>query len=292
MSFFEKIVYYVVLAWFWFLSKLPLRFLFFASELLTFLVYRLIGYRKKVVKQNLQNAFPNRDIKAIKKIARKYYRHLSVMIVENSYLRFVPRNQLVNHLVVEDVELFQKLYCEKRNVVLMLGHLGNWEMGGILSQFIPYRFAAVYKKLTSPVFDKIYFDIRSRLGVIPVEMKDVLRKVHLLNDEAAPFALFMVADQAPLLSETQHWIPFLNQDTGVYLGSEKLARKFDMAVVYLELIRIKKGSYRLRPTLITENPKETRPKEITERFFQLLEASILDAPRYWLWSHRRWKHKR
>lgn len=292
MSFFEKIIYYGVLAWFWFLSKLPIRLLFFAAELITFLVYRLIGYRKKVVHTNLKNAFPHLGSKALKKIARKYYRHLSVMIVENSYMRFESRNKLCNHLVVEDVELFQKLFSEKRNVVLMLGHFGNWEMGGILSQFIPYRFAAVYKKLSSPVFDKIYFDIRSRLGVFPVEMKEVLRKVHQLNSQESPFALFMVADQAPLLSETQHWMPFLNQDTGVYLGSEKLAIKFDMAVVYLELIRIKKGTYRLRPTLITDKPKETRPKEITERFFHLLQASIIDAPRYWLWSHRRWKHHR
>lgn len=292
MSFLEKIQYYLIIAWFWFLSKLPLPFLFFSSEILTFFVYRLFGYRKKVVYENLILSFPEASDKEIKHIARKYYRHMSVMIIENIYFRFVPIHKLHRHLIVENTELLQQLFQKKRNVIFMLGHFGNWEVAGTLSKYLPYKLTAVYKPLSSKIFDKIYFDIRSRMGVEPVDMKEVLRKVHQMNSQPEPFGLIMVADQAPGMDKTQHWINFLNQETGVYLGSEKIARKYDMAVVYISLLRERKGVYRLKPTLITDSARTTRLHEITDHYFQLLEDSIVDAPRYWLWSHRRWKHTR
>lgn len=266
--------------------------MFLISELITFLVYRVIGYRRKVVFENLKKSFPQATSREIRHIARKYYRHMSVMMVENIFLRFEKLSKLEQHLVLENKELLMQLYQERKNVVFMLGHFGNWEMAGILARLLPYKFAAVYKQLSSEIFDKIYFDIRSRMGVEPIEMKDILRKLHQLHAQAEPLALIMVADQAPASGGKPYWIPFLNQETSVYLGSEKLAIKFDMTVVYLELMRLKKGVYRVQPTLITDKPAETKAFEITTRYFSLLEDSINDAPRYWLWSHRRWKHQR
>jgi KDO2-lipid IV(A) lauroyltransferase len=266
--------------------------LFFVSELITFFVYRIIGYRKKVVFNNLSNAFPDATVKEIQHIARKYYRHMSVMIVENIYLRFANQKKMENHLVLENKELLMRLYEQHKNVVFMLGHYGNWEMAGILAKILPYKFAAVYKQLSSKIFDRIYFDIRSRMGVEPIEMKDIVRRMHQLNTQREPFALIMVADQAPASGGKKHWVRFLNQETAVYLGSEKLAAKFDMAVVYLELTRIKKGKYRVKPTLISDKPMQTKTFEITEQYFDLLQASILNGTRFWLWSHRRWKHQR
>jgi KDO2-lipid IV(A) lauroyltransferase len=214
------------------------------------------------------------------------------MIVENIYLRFVSKKNIKKRLILEKKEVFDELFSSKKNMIIMLGHFGNWEFAGGLSNLIPYKSAAVYKKLSSPVFDKIYFDIRSRTGVQPIEMKESFRKIHDLNKQEEPFALFMVADQAPMKNDTHHWMKFLNQDTGVFLGSEKLAKKFDMAVVYIELLRHKKGVYRVLPTLITKQAKKTNEFEITEKYFRLLEESIKRSPRYWTWSHRRWKNKR
>jgi len=214
------------------------------------------------------------------------------MIVENIYLRFATKRNFKHKIILENKQVFDELHALGKNVIIMLGHFGNWEYGAGLVRHLPFKGAAVYKKLSSPPFDKIYFDIRQRMGVEPIEMKEVMRKLINLNKQKTPFLLFMVADQAPPRNDNNHWINFLHQETDVFLGSEKLARKFDMSVVYLEIIRHKKGTYRMIPQLITTKPKDTKEFEITEKYFELLEASIIRSPRYWLWSHRRWKHKR
>jgi KDO2-lipid IV(A) lauroyltransferase len=288
----QRIRYILVLATFRLLTLLPLKLLFLISELITFIVYRSIGYRKQVVLSNIQNSFPDYTIEKVKFVARKYYRHLSVMMVENIYLRFVSEKNFRKMLILDDSSLFDIFWKQKKSIIVMMGHFGNWEFGAGLIRLLPFKGAAVYKQLSDPVFDKIYFDIRSRLGVEPIEMKEVFRKVHQIAQEPQPTILFMVADQAPSNSETQHWLTFLNQETSVFSGSEKLAKKFDMPVVFIKLMRVKKGTYRVIPTLITANPKETMPFEITKTYYKMLEESIVDAPRFWLWSHRRWKHKR
>jgi len=288
----NKVEYALLVSGIWLITRLPLKLLFLISEFITLLVYRVIGYRHAVVIENLHHSFPELPEKEIVHLARKYYRHLSVMIIENLYLRFVTEKQFVKRLEIEKREVFEQLYQKGKNIIVVMGHTGNWEFAAGMTRFISYRGAAIYKKLTSPAVDKLYFDIRKRLGVIPVEMKEVFRKVVELGQENEPFILFMLADQSPTPGETHHWTTFLNQDTQVFMGPEKLAKKFDMPVVYCEIQKEKKGKYRAIPSVITEHPTETQPYEITERYYQLLEESIRRSPRYWLWSHRRWKYKR
>lgn len=291
MVFKERVVYIIVMVWFKLLSLLPSFILFSLSNPLAFLLYRVFGYRKKVIIENLGNSFPDRSQKEIKEIARRYYHHLAILMLEVMFLRFVSDKRLSKMIEIENIELFDALYKDGRNIIAMYGHFGNWEYGGGLMSLTKYKGAAVYKKLSSSAFDKLYYDIRSRYSIQPVEMNDVLRKVITLN-KLDPYVLFMVSDQSPMKSDRQHWIQFLNQETGVYTGSEKLARKFDMPVVYLEIQRVKKGSYKIVPTLITDKPKECQANEITEKFYALLEDSINENPHQWLWSHRRWKNKR
>jgi len=290
MSFWNKLIYTLVIFWFRLLSLFPIQFIFFLSELLTFIVYYVIAYRKKVVVENLRKSFPEKDEKEIKEISRKYYRHLSVMVVENIFLRFASKKQLAKRIDFENIELLNDLHAKGKSVVIMLGHYGNWEYAACVSRFSKFKSAAVYKKLSNPVFDKIYYDIRKNLGSEPIEMAESFRKVSALNNGEAPFALIMVADQSPMQSDSQHWIKFLNQDTGVFLGSEKLAKRFDFPVVYLQLQRTRKGAYKAIFKLISDCPKQSQQNQITEKYFSFLEESIKDNPRNWLWSHRRWKN--
>ena len=153
----SKLHYYLIITAFRILAYLPLSFLFLISEIITFFVYYLIRYRREVVFNNLRSSFPDLEISSIKRISRKYYRHLSVMIVENIYLRFVSKKSIKKRLILENKEVFDELFSSKKNIIIMLGHFGNWEFAGGLSSLIPYKGAAVYKKLSSPVFDKIYF---------------------------------------------------------------------------------------------------------------------------------------
>lgn len=292
MNALNKTQYYFVLALFRLLAFLPLKVLFLLSEMLTFIVYHLVGYRKNIVFNNLRNSFPEKEESEIKFIARKYYRHLSVMIVENIYLRFANPKKLKNRIIIEKREVFDDIYKQGRSAIVMLGHMGNWEFGGGLAMLLPFNVVGVYKKLSSEAFDKIYFHIRSQFGALPVEMKQIGRKIIELNRQENPSLIFMVADQSPPLNDKTYWLKFLNQDTDVFLGSEKLANKFNMPVVYMEITRHKKGVYKMIPQLITMEPKKLEEHELTKRFFKLLEESIRERPRYWLWSHRRWKHSK
>lgn len=291
MTVLHRFIYAVVCLGFRLLTFIPLPILFLLSEGITFLVFRLFAYRRKVVFENLTKSFPNYSSERIRHIGRKYYRHLSVMIVENIYLRFVSKKQFKKRLTVKNLELFNRFFNEGKNVIVVLGHFGNWEFGSGVVQSIKHRGLAVYKQLSSPVFDRIYFDIRSRLGMKPVEMKAVFKTLVNERKTEESFALFMVADQAPMRGEPQYFTTFLNQKTGFYLGTEKLARRFDMPVIYIELHRAKKGYYNLTPTLLTDKPQQTQPYEITQKFADVLEESIKRSPRFWLWSHKRWKHK-
>jgi KDO2-lipid IV(A) lauroyltransferase len=292
MTAIQKLQYFIILAIFRLFTLLPLGALYLFSRGFTFLIYTVFGYRKKVVFDNLQNAFTEKPESEIEQIAAKYYSHLSALIIENLYLRFAKHKSVERRISIENPEIFEELKGQGKNLILMLGHTGNWEYPAALFQSLPYTGAAVYKQLSNPAFDKVYYEIRKRTGVEPVEMKEVLRKLIEWTKKQTPFALCMVADQAPMESDTNHWITFLNQDTDVYSGSEKLAKKFDLAVLYIEVERLRKGYYKLIPHVITTHPKETKEFEITERYFQLLEKSIIKNPPYWLWSHRRWKHKR
>lgn len=288
----HKIKHALILVSFRIFSMIPMPVLFLFAELITVVVHYVIGYRKKVIVKNLENSFPQCSQQEIKQITRKYYRHLSAMIIENICLRFITKNQIKKRVIIENPELFEQLKAKNKNIILITGHFGNWEYIAPLPRLMGYKGAAVYKKLSSKAFDKLYYDIRNRLGSQPIEMKESLRKLHALHNAKEPFALTMVADQAPPNRDSNHWMAFLNQDTAIFEGSERFAVKFDMAVVYLETMRIKNGIHKIIPTLITDNPKATHKHFISEKFFELLEESIKKQPHFWLWSHKRWKNKR
>ncbi|MDA3891687.1 MAG: lysophospholipid acyltransferase family protein [Salinivirgaceae bacterium] len=288
----QYVHYFIMLVFFRLMAVIPMRIHYFTAEVVTFFLYYVFGYRKKVVFENLRKSFPEKSNKEIHYISRKFFRHLSVVMVETMSLRYLSTKQLTKRLVIKNIEIFEELYKQKKNAIVMVGHLGNWEIGTALAYHLQSTVVGVYKQLSSTVFDKIFFDIRSRFGAHPIEMKEVVRKMLILNKQENPYLLFMVADQAPQKNDTNHWLTFMHQDTNVFLGSEKLAKKFDMPIIYMEVTRPKKGVYYMTPQVLTMKPKETQEFEITETFFKMLEQTIRNNPRYWLWSHRRWKHKR
>lgn len=193
---------------------------------------------------------------------------------------------------VQNPEELQKLIDKNRNVLIILGHYGNWEYGCAKIAEFDIRTTAVYKRLNNPIFEQFYLKLRSKTGVEPIEMRDTMRKMVEMRDSGRRFALLSVADQTPTRSQIHYWLQFLNQDTGVFIGPERLTQKFDMAVLYCEIKRLGFSKFDTRLTLITDSPATTTEHFITDRFYQLLEASICEAPENWVWSHRRWKHQR
>lgn len=292
MKFHQQLWHQVVIFFFWFISLLPKFIQCFIGNIVFVLIAYVIQYRKKTIISNLKNSFPNKNPKEISGIIKGYYHHMAYMMIENMILRHVVDKEVINQLAFQNAGLVEKFRNENRSIILVLGHLGNWEHGSVISKKFSYKGTAIYKKLTSPVFDRIYFDLRSNLGVIPVEMHNVLRQVVELRKMDEPFILFSVADQSPTFSEINYWLSFLNQDTGVFMGPEKISVKFDMPIIYCEIIRTGFNRFNVNFELISDKPKETKEHEIINKFYRLLESSINKYPENWLWSHRRWKHKK
>ncbi len=287
-----KILHFLFGALAWLLSKLPLSWLHLKADFIAFVLYRVAGYRKKVVMENLRNSFPDKPESELKKIARRYYRNIADVMVEVIKTAGISRDELKRRMVFTNYELLQHYIHQNRSVLFVTGHLGNWEwLGNRLSLDPDFLTCAVVKPLTDPWFDT--FMNKRRMHFQPegkIDFRRALKDMMLVKDRLS--ATILAGDQTPTKNEINYWIEFLHQDTPVYLGVEKISKMFDRPVIFTDIQRKKRGYYEIRFTLVTDKPKETRDEEITETHVRLLEETIRRNPDNWLWSHRRWKHKR
>jgi len=190
----------------------------------------------------------------------------------------------------ENPEVIERLSADKKNIILATSHFGNWEWASNLSVHIPYEILGIYRPLSNKIFDRLFIHIRGKYGSLPFPMSKTLRVVKdYLNNEKL-FALYLVSDQRPGLEDLSFWTNFLNQETPVITGTERLAKKYNLAVVFLEIDRIKRGYYKIYYRLITDNPKLEVPNGINEKYIRKVEEMIYSKPELWLWSHNRWKY--
>ncbi|MBP6977225.1 MAG: lysophospholipid acyltransferase family protein [Bacteroidales bacterium] len=275
------------------ISYLPFPLLYALSDILYLKLYYVIRYRKRVVYTNLRNSFPEKSDQEIRKIARNFYRHLADVILEIIKLRSMSGDQLVSRLHFNNLSVINDLHASGQSILVGIGHIGNWEWMPIgLQRFHPVKGFAVYKPLSDKFFDRYYHKIRSRLlvhsNIIP--FKQIFRVLLKCRNEMTFTVL--ASDQTPHRDEINYWTQFLNQETAFFLGLEKMAISLNMAVVFMDAQRIRRGHYEVNVTKITDAPGENEPFEITERYVHLLEETIRKNPYNWLWSHRRWKYKR
>lgn len=288
----KAVVFYIFSAINRVVTLLPLRILYGLSPLFYFILYHLAGYRREVVMKNLRNAFPGKNEKELAGISKKFYRHLSDLFIEVLKLPNMKGSELKERYKVLNPELLDKLREDGRSTIAVFGHYGNWEWFASIPMSIEYKSVTVYKPLKNIYFDRYFLKFRSRYGNILVPMSRTGRVVYQYESEGENILLGLVADQTPPGREIQYWTKFLNQDTPVYLGIEKLANKYNMPVVYFRVDKVKRGYYEVKLELITANPSELKPFELTERHVKLLEEQIRNRPELWMWSHRRWKHKK
>lgn len=283
--------YYIVLPFIYLLSLLPFPVLYAVSDFMYVLVYYVIGYRKEVVFNNLRRSFPNKPEKEIQSIARAYYRYLCDMTLETFKTLTISRKEALKRCRFHDTSLFEQLHAENKSIILVLGHFGNWEWGGSsMSLDTKYQLYVIYHPLTDKKFDRLIYNMRTRFGTKLIPMKNTLRDM-IKNKEEVNATAF-IADQTPSNPANAYWTTFLHQDTPVFEGTERIALMLKYPVVYVSVQRIKRGYYEIFTEMLIENPAETKPGEITERFTRRLEEDIIRQPEIWLWSHKRWKHKR
>ncbi len=282
--------YYISLPFIYLLAALPFPLLYGLSDALYILLFYIVGYRKEVTLTNLRNAFPEKNDKEINHIARKYYRHLTDTILETFKLLGMRRSEVLKRCRINNYEVYFDLLSQQRSIICALGHQGNWEwLGAATSAKGDSVVQVIYKPLQNSYFDKLVKKIRSKFGAIPVSSRDILRR--MIEMRGTLTATAFLADQTPS-PEGAYWLRFLNQDTPVFIGVEKLARKFNYPVVFGAMRKIKRGFYEVDVIKLCDEPAETEQGYITELHTRLLEEHIKMQPETWLWSHRRWKHQR
>jgi len=272
------------------LHLLPDSVLYFLSDFLYLIIYRLLGYRKKVVFDNLERALPELDSNRRKRVARKFYHHLCDLTMETSASHFYSDRRFLKKISFSNIEVLEELYKKGKQVIGVTAHYGNWEYTIAIGHHTKYRTMGSYKPLENPWFDKMIRNSRSRFGTLPVPMEKIARTLLQHYKDNIPAVSIMVADQRPSVKNTQYWTKFMGQETAMHLGSEKLARKVDAAVVFLKIRRPRRGHYEVECELICEDPNSMEAHEITKAHAGILEELIREEPQYWLWSHQRWKH--
>jgi KDO2-lipid IV(A) lauroyltransferase len=268
-----------------------MRLLYVLSDFLRIVLYTTIKYRVPVIRNNLQNAFPEKSPKEIKHIEKEFYKHLCDLVVESIKFFTLSAKDAQRLMKVENAEILDELYAEGRDVILVGGHYSNWELYALTApRDSSHRWYALYTPLSNKWFDKKMTQTRSRSGLIMHSIKNI--KGFFDEDGGTPRAYIFGADQSPSNANRAYWMTFLNQETGVQFGAEKLAKEHSMAVVYGQLDKVSRGKFSCSYRLICKDANKTSYGEITETHTRWLENHIKNKPPYWLWSHRRWKHKR
>ena len=288
----EKTGYFLIRAVTWIMQLFPLRIHYIVSDLCFLLAYHLIRYRRDVVALNLSNSFPEKSKQERDQIAKKFYKHFCDSFIETLYFDRISVTEGKDCVKFRNPELLNHYLDQGRQVLAFFGHYNNWEWFCNLPLYSTHRFYAVYKKLKNKTFERFYQNIRGRFGVVPLERADTFRQLYNDHQKGVPSMSAFLFDQTPRIHEIHHWVTFLNQETPVVLGAEKVAQKLDAVVIFLYSRKIKRGHYEAEFRLVTDHAATCQKFEITDRCTQILEQQIIEHPEFWLWSHKRWKHKR
>ena len=280
-------MYYLLLIF----AYLPLWLHYCLSSLLWPIVYYVLRYRVKVVRENLSHCFPDKDIRWQRKVERQYYRHLCDLIAEGIFNLRATQRQVSKRYIFENEEILEPYYNEGRSIVLMSAHYNNWEyMITSLNSRISHHAIGVGKPLSNKNFGRFITGRRARYGTEIVDQTDVRDVMQYYHENKVPVAYMMLSDQTPSNPHKSYWTRFLGIDTPFLFGAEHFARKYDMPVFIYDVRKVRRGRYSIRFTLLTDSPNSLTEGDITRRYAHHLEETIRQEPQYWLWSHRRWKH--
>lgn len=272
------------------LSYVPLPLMYRLSDVLSWLLFRVVGFRKKVILGNLQRSFPEKPDQEIDRIAREYYRHLCDLVVEAVRSFSISKEEIKRRGKMVNPEILEPFYERQQPVILCAGHYNNWEMTATaMPMYIRHRVVGLYKPLKDRFFNQKITDSRSRFGM---DMVSIRKTREFFQEDHGISIILFATDQAPSNPNRAYWTEFLNQDTAVLFGTEAYARKYNYPVVFGYIEKVKRGYYEIRFKVITEDPASLPVGAISEAHTRLLEEEIREKPEYWLWSHRRWKHTR
>jgi len=273
---------------FYLLSLFPFWIIQWFSSMVYFVLFHIIGYRKKVVFENLKNSFPNKTDKEIYEIGRKFYAHFCDVFLEALKLLTISPKNIQKRFQIKNIELFNQLYKEQKSIILYSAHFGNWEWMTCFPLHSPYKFISFYQKLSNRYFDQFMLHLRQRFGNTCVESQSGFKELIKNTRNKKLTITYVIGDQSPMSNSAIFWTDFLNQETGFLTGADRMAQKCNQVMIFPFVQKPKRGYYQLEFKIIPMDEVQD-PIETYARF---LEINIQKQPELWLWSHRRWKRKR
>ncbi|MBS4058132.1 MAG: lysophospholipid acyltransferase family protein [Bacteroidales bacterium] len=288
----NKIAFTILRGILWFLALMPFWLLYLLSDFLFVVIYYVVRYRRQVTIENLRNSFPEKTEYERQQIARKYYRNLADIVLEFIKIEHITRKTVDKRMIIKNPEILTQLYQSGKSIFITIGHCGNWEwLGKKIALSTKHNAYAVIKPIHDPLFNNYMTQLRVRFhSPNLIDYKKTFRVLSRVNDTLN--AVLIASDQTPTRGESNFWATFLHQDTAFFLGVEKISKALDYAVLFFDIQRIKRGYYEITIHTISLEPKETAVEEITRKYITLLENAVRQNPDNWLWSHRRWKHKK
>jgi KDO2-lipid IV(A) lauroyltransferase len=283
---------YPILLIIYLLSLLPLWILYRVADFAYFILYVVLKYRVYVTRKNLRNAFPDKSDEELHAIEKRFYRHLGDVLVETIKSFSISASSLKKRMKVLNPEFLEHYYNQGRSVIATTGHYGNWEWAAMTLSHHYDKFQAMglYLPLKNKVFNRAMIRSRSRFGVNLVSVTEISEVMEKTKNDCCIWGL--IVDQSPGRPEKAIWLNFLHQETPIAPGTEKYSRQYNMVVVYGKITKIKRGYYTLEYLPVIEQPTNSAVGQITAKHTSRLEEVIKSDPAYWLWTHKRWKHKR
>lgn len=273
------------------IAKMPFWSIYLLSDIFYLFVYYVIGYRKKIVYQNLKNSFPVRNNKEINSIARKFYHHFCDLILETIKMSEMSECEYRKRVTIENNDIINKYFDEGRSVIVLTMHYNNWEWSSPFPLFIKHRILAVFRPLHNPHFDKYLNKSRGKMGCELVSDSGLLRRIVAAEKKDEMVFTWLAADQTPPAA-SKLWTIFMHQETPFFSGPEKIAALTNHPIFFQYNKKVKRGHYEIKLIPMFANPKEVEPNLILLDYVRRMEEIINADPEYYLWSHRRWKHTR
>jgi KDO2-lipid IV(A) lauroyltransferase len=270
---------------------LPFKILYGLSDFLYLIIYYLIGYRKEVVRNNLKLAYPKASNEELLSLEKRFYHHFVDVFLEMAKSFTVSENKLKKRFVYENIELIERLKKEGKSIALMASHYANWEWMSLIGNLVSIPVIGAYTKVSNPYFNEKLIDSRTRFGCLVTESKKFIPMVIANFKKKEQASYILISDQSPTKGKIHHFETFLGQNVPVHTGGDILARKFDLAVVFVDVQKTGRGHYKAKLELMTENPNELKDFEITKQYTRLTERQIERDPAFYFWSHKRFKHK-
>lgn len=291
----QTILYYILYGSCYLLSLVPLRGLYVLSDCLYYLIYYVARYRRRVVRKNLVNSFPDKNIKEIISIEKEFYSMLCDYFFESIKMASISKEEIMRRMTFEGLERVNELADQGRSGAFYLAHTFNWEWITSFPMHIRNQEVVsgqIYHKLANKAFDRLFLRLRGRFGAVSIRMPDTARVMMSYRREGKPTIIGFIADQAPKMHMIDHWVKFLHQDTAVITGTERIVKKLNCVAVFCSVVNTKRGYYTCKVERIIEETKDIPDYELTDTYYQYLEESIRRNPSSWLWTHKRWKRSK